>query len=171
MIASVSERSRPALALVLALVFATTGSCERFESTYPSIADAQADGAVERGWIPRSLPPSAQDIREWHDLDSNRVFGKLRYEPADDAWIDRNLEPVSATAQVEVRRQWGDPEWWPDQLCGRLDVSAVQAQHIVVLTADGFMFARDARSQMLYFWLQRRPTSAFNGARASGPCP
>src|SRR5437660_3802335 len=42
---------------------------DRYESFYPSLAEADKDGAITRGWIPDDLlPSSSRAIHEVHDL-------------------------------------------------------------------------------------------------------
>src|ERR1700722_19328666 len=50
---------------------------EKFESQYPSAADAAKAGEFDRGWLPEVLKPDAMNIREWHDIASNEVRGRF----------------------------------------------------------------------------------------------
>ena len=71
--------------LVAGLFIATTGCFqgERVTTEYSTHAEAAADGAVERGWIPGFVPSSAVDLVEFHDLDTNEQV--LRFSaPRDD---------------------------------------------------------------------------------------
>lgn len=58
--------------LVAILLLSLSACSEQVEETYPTWAEAQRAGAVERGWIPTFVPESAREIRDSHDLDSNR---------------------------------------------------------------------------------------------------
>lgn len=62
----------------LALLY-FVGSCDVVSERYATYADAVADGAVTRGWIPPNMPHDAYDIRETHDIDTSRGVGTLRF--------------------------------------------------------------------------------------------
>ena len=139
------------MVLLVVLVLACT-SCERFDTAYPRVRDAQADGAIDRGWVPSQLPASASDVREWHDLDTNRGFGRVTIDAVDAAWVRQHYMPIPPGTQLVVREQRGDPDWWPQPLRGTLDHAMLQARGISLFQAQGFSFAMDASSQTLYFW-------------------
>jgi hypothetical protein len=66
------------VACVLAILIAVTGACRDLDvvtEAYATLAEAQAAGAVDRGWLPRGLPPGTRDVRVAHDLDSSRRWG------------------------------------------------------------------------------------------------
>lgn len=46
---------------------------------YDSYSDAVAAGEIRRGWMPEWMPKTVYDIRETHDLDTNRssLFAKV----------------------------------------------------------------------------------------------
>ena len=49
---------------------------------YDSLEAVKDTQAMENGWVPKILPPSAYDIVESHDTD---VFGKFSYREEDEA--------------------------------------------------------------------------------------
>ena len=51
---------------------------------YDSIKTVKEQKAIDRGWIPKNLPPSAYNIVETHDLDTNIIFGKFSYKERDE---------------------------------------------------------------------------------------
>ena len=51
---------------------------------YPDRETVVANHAIEQGWIPALLPDSAYDIEETHDIDTNQLFGRFCYKPADE---------------------------------------------------------------------------------------
>jgi hypothetical protein len=71
---------RPARAALSLLLLALCVACDslEFERTYATHADAVADDAIVRGWIPPFVPASAREIREIHDL-----------VPTHFAWMER----------------------------------------------------------------------------------
>lgn len=58
-----------AAAVILAVLLA--GCNENMRASYETYAEAEADGAISRGWIPAYVPPSATQIMEVHNLDVN----------------------------------------------------------------------------------------------------
>jgi hypothetical protein len=89
--ASVGSLSLAATALLFA-------SCEEvMRASYPTAAAAQADGAIERGWLPPTLPASAFAIAESHDLDTNTGGGSFRFDPRDAASFRAKLEGMPSS--------------------------------------------------------------------------
>lgn len=60
--------------LILSIATLLVSGCisDVLEVAYPTMSDAIADGAVERGWIPAWTPAEAKDLREVHNVDSNQ---------------------------------------------------------------------------------------------------
>ena len=55
---------------------------ENPKSYFKNYDEAKASGLMERGWIPTYIPKSSTEIRETHNIDTNRVqmtFQFLRY--------------------------------------------------------------------------------------------
>ena len=67
--------------------------------SYASLAEAQAAGAVDRGWLPKGLPPGTRELRVAHDLDSNRRWGLFNFPPAEGDALRRQIG-----AELSVRR-------------------------------------------------------------------
>jgi hypothetical protein len=143
------------LLLLLALFASGCDALERLESSYGSLAEAMADGAITRGWLPADLPPSATAIREWHDLDTNRGFGTLRFGSSDDGWVHEHWQAVADTRPLNVRHQWGDPVWWPNELQGRVDTAGLRQANWSFYTTGSFYLAVQWDSRTLYFWQAR----------------
>lgn len=89
------------------------GCSDLRESHARSYEEAKAQGQLERGWLPSCLPPTARDIQEAHDLDTNDQWISFS-GPSDltDRW--RRLAATSIGA-LPVRRPRGIT-WWPDEL-------------------------------------------------------
>lgn len=62
---------------------------------YATDAEARADGAYGRGWLPRAMPDSAFDIDEEHNLDSNRGDGTFRFATEDAESFRIRLQPAN----------------------------------------------------------------------------
>lgn len=74
------------LALLAVPVFLLVVICERIEnprSRFATYDEARASGIMDRGWIPDYIPRSSHDIREQHDIDTNRVKMTFKYDPQD----------------------------------------------------------------------------------------
>ncbi len=109
------------LAFVLTLVGCDdlSGQKDLMSSRYRSFEKASEDGAFESGWLPRTLPRSAWDILEVHNLDTNEIWIVFRYR-------DNSIEELTnaCIARQEVRfpdakRAKRDVGWWPVELTGR----------------------------------------------------
>lgn len=101
-------------AVPVALVFlAALAACrEVLEERYADHEAARAAGAVARGWIPAWVPPSARDIREVHDLDTNAQTLSFSLPVSDVAAMVAGLsaaQPTEATAAKRLLKAAG----WP----------------------------------------------------------
>jgi len=61
---------------------------------YPTVASVKEAKAIEHGWVPGIIPPSAYDIEEVHDLDKNQLFGRFSYKEQDEAALLKALSPA-----------------------------------------------------------------------------
>jgi len=61
---------------------------------YPDIASVKEDKAIEKGWVPALLPPSAYNIEETHDIDTNQLFGRFYYKESDEKSLMQQISPV-----------------------------------------------------------------------------
>ncbi len=62
---------------------------------YEDMAAVREQKALDNGWLPSLLPPSAYAIAETHDLDTNNVYGKFRYKEPDEAALVAKLRPLN----------------------------------------------------------------------------
>lgn len=104
------------LPLVLALVSAACGYSDAVTNAYATRAEAERAGAIERGWVPRGVPPGAFDLREAHSLASDRRWGLFNFEP-----VDREaLRAVLLPDEIPLAGLRSEPplrvEWWPIML-------------------------------------------------------
>ena len=83
------------------------GCDETHHARYATAADAVADGAIARGWLPEVLNANVMDIHESHDLDSNHGIADFRYEPSLISRLQRQCVSKSATDE-NLRYQCGD---------------------------------------------------------------
>jgi hypothetical protein len=89
-------------------------SCfDRKVSFYPTQAAALADGAIDRGWVPGTLPISASGIHEEHDLDTNEVWMRFTVPLADAQQFVSPLRLLSwGEAAALTMRSPCDDGWW-----------------------------------------------------------
>ena len=73
--------------LALVAIAASTCSCtdDVLDATYGTRKEAEASGAIERGWIPSWIPPQAINLHEAHNLDSSESVLAFSL-PSDAAW-------------------------------------------------------------------------------------
>ncbi len=109
------------LAVVIGL--ALSAGCRNLEvitESYATLAEAQAAGAVDRGWLPRGLPGGTRELRIAHDLDSNRRWGLFEFPPAEGDALARLIG-----AEISFDGLTCNPprriEWWPVLLRERLE--------------------------------------------------
>ena len=80
--------------------------------TYATLAEAQAAGAVDRGWLPRGLPPGTRELRVAHDLDSTRRWGLFNFPPEEGDAL-RALVGAEISFDGLACNPPGRIEWWP----------------------------------------------------------
>jgi hypothetical protein len=51
---------------------------------YDNLQQVKEDQAIQKGWVPALLPPSAYNIEETHDIDTNQLFGRFYYKEVDE---------------------------------------------------------------------------------------
>ena len=98
----------------MALLASAMTSCvdTRLDASYRTMADAIADGAVTRGWIPEWLPANATDLDEVHDLDSNESALSFSVPANTKLALPVECEPVQAGETLPTRF---DRNWWPTE--------------------------------------------------------
>jgi len=130
----------------VALGIVVVGCSEYVEETYPTLAEAKAAGAIERGWLPAWLPTSSKDILESHDLDTNASALSLHFSGAE-SWA-----PPASCSQVSpssVPRARGGRSWPSDVPPNGLTTH----RHSYFSCEDGKAFlAVSAAQGELYYW-------------------
>jgi hypothetical protein len=100
------------LIIAAGIMYACQEKFEKFESHYPSAADAVKAGEFDRGWLPDVLKPDATNIREWHDIASNEVRGKFAVNER----IVKSLQTTCKLGSDVPRKTWSMPAWFPVNL-------------------------------------------------------
>jgi hypothetical protein len=126
---------------------------DRRESFYPSLADADKDGAITRGWVPDDLlPRGSHAIREVHDLSPSREWCSFEFSPAEWHSPGNDFKPVDALPPSLSRVPSPGVSWWPAVLRGNLDVSKIHGEGLklyvverpaTAVTTNALLFAMD----------------------------
>ena len=90
--------------LAAALVLSLAACSEQVKESYPTWDDARRAGGVERGWIPAFVPSSAREIRDSHDLDSNRQTLRFTVPPSEVPAMVEGLGSVSMENESAAAR-------------------------------------------------------------------
>ena len=98
---------------------------DRRESFYPSLADADKDGAITRGWIPRPLPGSSRAIHEVHEISPPMEWCTFEFLPTDSQTLRNSLQRVDSLPRAVSRVPNPGVSWWPAVLSGNLDVEKI----------------------------------------------
>jgi len=133
-------------AVLLVLSTMTVACSESMEESYATLAEAQAAGAIERGWLPTWLPASSTAIHEMHDLDSNISALSLKFSGSEGWKPPASCRHVSPT---DVPPQRMSRNWPTDVPTGGL----VTHRHRYYVCEEGTAYlAVNGSSGELYFW-------------------
>jgi len=101
---------------------------DRYESFYQSLAEAERDGAVTRGWIPDDLlPSSSRAIHELHNLSPSREWCTFEFATDDSQRLRRSLKSIDVLPLSVRSIRNPDASWWPGVLTGNLDVARIRS--------------------------------------------
>ena len=132
---------------VLALLIGCSGIDVQI-GVYQTLDEARAAGAIDRGWVPQGLPPSATDLREGH-LGDGRRWGVFAFDSAHGDTLKNLLGPEITTGPVECEAP-GRLEWWPRILRSPIDLERVRSTGLHVYDS------RDGRLRFAVNWSQGR---------------
>jgi hypothetical protein len=150
--------------LILILLPLVIIACsETQDAFYKNIDEAIKHGAIERGWIPNVLPRSSYEIYEWHDLDTNIVRLKFKFDKKDINELVAQIEEVKPDEINAVVFPSPNISWWPRELTKDSIINGPSGLGIykynrVLQFADnrqqpvpGF-FVIDWNSNIAYYW-------------------
>jgi hypothetical protein len=133
---------------------------EQGHRRYPTHAEAVAAGEVERGWLPRWVPPTATNIHLQRDLDTNEIWLRLSLPAASTSALRQALSPLSSeeTVGISWNRPCGMAQWWPRNLVQLepADDIALNAELFSADPNDSLYVAFDRTSDDVFVW--ERPT-------------
>ena len=102
---------------------------DRYESFYPSLADARKSGAIDRGWIPDDiLPSSSHSIHELHNLSPSKEWCAFEFDADDSERLRKNLKSIDVLLPSVRRVRDPKVSWWPAMLKGDLDPTSIRQQ-------------------------------------------
>jgi hypothetical protein len=102
---------------------------DRYESFYPSLAEADKDGAITRGWIPDDLlPSSSRAIHEVHYLSPSTEWCAFEFDPSDSQRLRKTLKSVDVIPAPVRRVPNPRVSWWPSVLRGNLSMEMIHKQ-------------------------------------------
>jgi hypothetical protein len=91
-------------------------------SRYSNLEQARVDGAVERGWLPKSIPSSAHDIVEAHNIDTNQIFVSFQYDGNDGAQFIAGCTATESPHFPSGQRALELAPWWSPALVDDPDI-------------------------------------------------
>ena len=112
----------------LAAAAAAFSACMGIDAKTASFATlAEAQPAIDRGWIPAGLPRRAYELRAAYVSDSWQRWGIINF-PAENASELRGLLHSDEISLAGIRCDVpGRIEWWPVQLRQELDAERIAA--------------------------------------------
>jgi hypothetical protein len=145
-------RRPAAIAVIVLSMLAACSDRDVVTESYATLAEAVSAGAVERGWVPRGLPPSTQELREAHDIDSNRHWGLFNFAPDEGEHLRKLIadgaQPTALTCDIPARI-----EWWPLLLRGSIATDRLIAAGLSAhRTADGLNVVVNWKQGRAYYW-------------------
>jgi len=157
-----ATRSRRTLAVSI-VISATLGvlSCRNVDvvtSSYATLDEARAAGAIAPGRMPDKLPSGSHDLREARDLDTQRRWGLFSFPSDQRDQLLALLRPeeialTNQTCDVPARI-----EWWPVLLRGNLDDERIRATGIRAYKSKSgeLIFAVNWNQGRGYYWTPGR---------------
>ena len=149
-------RSCSLAGLVALELLALPGCRETQRAQYADYHQAEASGAVQRGWIPAFVPRSATDIAEVHDLDLNTQ--RLRFRAAEGDLRARMaaLAPMSLEQArgFDVRTPTLKGAWPPELRAGPLTATPRASVRFFYVPRDSVThcLAVDSASWTAFAW-------------------
>lgn len=154
------------LAIVAWTVAARLGTLfsDRYESFYPSLVEADKDGAITRGWIPDEfMPRSSRSIHELHDLSPSTEWCAFEFVPTDSQDLVKALKRVDSPPVHVQHVPNPHVSWWPAVLVGNLDRDKIRKagfdlyvaeRPVTSVTTGVWLFAIDWSRGGVFFYFR-----------------
>jgi hypothetical protein len=127
-------------------------SRENQKAYYATSADAERDkiagaDAFDRGWLPVVLKSGVSEIREEHNVSTNRGRATFRYTPVFADTLERSCSPLPPDAPVN------SPFWrWPSFLRKGDTAAKLRSRNVRVFKCGDFTYAINDEQQSGFFW-------------------
>ena len=134
---------------------ATTLACTGVSTKTASFATlAEAQPAVDKGWVPSGLPPSAYELRAAYVPDGWQRWGIINFPSHDAESLRTLLEPAEISLEGMRCDVPGRIEWWPVQLRHDLDAARIAATGAKAYRAreNRFIFVVNWTQGRAYYW-------------------
>lgn len=138
------------LGVAVLLLIAACERLETAENVYQDAKEAISAGAMERGWIPAFLPPSAKEIIEKHNLDTNEVWLRFLMDPSELGSIENSCQRTDGTKVTFPRR--GASDWWPEALAEKGLDSQRQADGYAHYSCENGSIAVERGGYKVFYW-------------------
>lgn len=127
----------PVALTAIGLIFLLTAcSSRRPESFYPTLIDADKNGAITRGWLPDSMPQSFRNIHEVHEISPSKEWCTFEFALSDSQLLRKKLKSVNTPPQSVRRVANPGVAWWPAFLEGHLDIEKIRNQGFELYIAE-----------------------------------
>jgi hypothetical protein len=103
----------PSTCVLIAASVVLTSCAETVDANYATFTEAQAAGAVVRGWVPEWIPTGASNIRESHNLDTNSFMVRFAVPKSTDLQLPKACEPVALNVPPSPPFH---RTWWPSDV-------------------------------------------------------
>lgn len=143
--------------LAMCAIGSACGDLDVVTAAYATKAEAEAAGAIAKGWVPAGIPSASYEIREAHDVDTNRRWGLFNFAPAQSSELRAMLQPTPAAVEGMRSDIPARIEWWPPLLRGEMDPARLKDAGLEAYgAADGTLILLVNWAQgRAYYWSVR----------------
>lgn len=139
-----------------------SGEGDVASNTYETFDAAAKAGVFEAGWLPRTLPRSAVNISEVHNIDTSELWVRFSYSGDDIQALVKECRAENHVEFPKTKRTKRNAAWWPDELTKDSDprrrarwtiLSCPSMRHAQSTRAANIAF--DPTSRTAWYWLAR----------------
>ena len=127
---------------------------------YSDYNEADRNGVLQSGWLPRELPLSAHNISEVHSVDSNEMWVSFEVESSD---VKRFLGECASSSQPEFpdkRRTLRSVPWWRNDLISGQKTKPSKVDFYLcsnmthAFSAKSAWIAIELESSRIWYWVK-----------------
>ena len=133
--------------IVLIVVLSFTGCKEEPKTYYATAADASADRAFERGWLPEVMRTDVTEIQESHDLDSNHGWATFQYSGQFLARLGSDCVRIPSDKVVH-----SPFSTWPKFMKNDQTSAQLSSKNLNAYKCGTFVTVLDSGKQLGYVW-------------------